>query len=78
MSLQHPRRALWLVEGGSRLPRGKGVIPIFMTFPAAADSCLYALCPNKLFKHWFGLKAARKGKASLNMVRKFKIARFPE
>lgn len=52
-----------------------------MTFPAAAGSCLYALCPvlsqNKHFKHWFGLKAVGKGKASLSRVRKFKTAGFP-
>lgn len=81
MSLQPPQRSSQPVEGGSRLPCGKGVIPVFMTFPVAAGSCLYALCPvlsqNKHFKHQFGLKAVGKGKASLGMVRKFKIAGFP-
>lgn len=81
MSLQPPQRSSQPMEGGSRLLHGKGVIPVFMTFPASADSCLCALCPmlsqNKHFRHQFGLNAVGKGKASLSRVRKFNIARFP-
>jgi len=81
VSLQHPQRSSQPMGEGSRLLCGKGIIPVFMNFPAAADSCLYALFPvlsqNKQFKHQFGTKAVGKGKASLSTVRKFKIAGFP-